>query len=137
MNTPLEQLDTMRALAGRVKNGILRGMGMPASEGRPVLQEAAGLAANLETRLEQAGAVRPRALPQPDAVPLELLDTPANRRYRDALAVAWQAGLAVDRERYGDKIGTDGCAQVIEMVLADVVLEIDGPGGRDETRVGR
>lgn len=130
MNTPLEQLDTMRALAGRVKQTIYRAMRLPTLEARPVLEEAANLAAQLETRLEQAGAVRPRALPQPDDVPLHLLDTPANRRYRDALQVAWEAGLAVDRERYGERIGTDGCAQVIEMVLRDVEQECFGAAGR-------
>lgn len=137
MNVTLEQLDAMRALAGRVKSGILRGMGTPGAGGRALLEKAAQLAANLETRLEQAGAVRPRALPQPDDVPLHLLDTPTNRRYRDALRAAWEAGLAVDRERYGDRIGTDGCAQAIEMVLTEVEMEISGPGGRDEAGVGR
>lgn len=130
MNTPLEQLDTMRALAGRVKNTIFRAMRLPGRASQPVLEEAANLAAQLETRLEQVGAVRPRALPQPDDVPLHLLDTPANRRYRDALQVAWEAGLAVDRERYGERIGTDGCAQVIEMVLRDVEQECFGAAGR-------
>lgn len=135
MTTTLEQLDTMRSLTGRVKQTILRATGATPKEAATLMLETAGLAANLETRLEQAGAVRPRALPQPDDVPLHLLDTPANRRYRDALRVAWEAGLAVDLERYGEKIGTDGCAQVIEMVLADVEMEISGPGGRDESRV--
>ena len=62
-------------------------------------------------------------------VPLHLLDTPANRRYADKLREAWEAGLAVDRERYGADIGTDGCAQMVEMLLADVEQEIGGAVG--------
>lgn len=61
-----------------------------------------------------------------------LSDTPANRRYAQALRVAWEAGLSVDRERYGEDIGTDGCAQIIEMVLQNVEAELHGPVGSGE-----
>ena len=88
-----------------------------------------GLAAQLETRLEQAGAQRPAHVAVARSVPLALLDTPTNRRYAAKLHDAWEADLAVDRERFGPNIGTDGCAQVIEMVLADVQEELCGPAG--------
>ena len=93
------------------------------------LEDVMSLAAQMETRLEQVGAERPKAIASPSSVPLALLNTPANRRYAQALRDAWEAGLAVDRERYGENIGTDGCAQVIEMVLADVEQELNGPTG--------
>lgn len=43
--------------------------------------------------------------------------------------MAWQTGLRVDEERYGPTIGTDGCAQAIEMVLRDVEQEVYGAAG--------
>ena len=129
MNVPNENLDGMRALAGRLKGAVGQALRQRGRAQAEALETAAGLAAQMETRLEQAGAQRPAALPTPQAVPLELLDTAANRRYARALREPWEAGLAVDRERYGEKIGTDGCAQVIEMVLADVEMEIGGPLG--------
>ena len=57
------------------------------------------------------------------------MDTRANRRKAEKLREAWEAALEVDRERYGEKIGTDGEAQMIEMLLADVEMEIGGPAG--------
>ena len=130
MNVPNEELDGMRALAGRLKQSVSYATHYTGRRQVETLEQAARLAAQLETRLEQAGAQRPaHTAPAPD-VPLALLDTPANRRYAEKLREAWEAGLEVDRERYGPGIGTDGCAQVIEMVLADVEQEIGGPVGR-------
>jgi len=80
--------------------------------------------------MEKAGADAPEDNDTPrNEVPLHLLNTPANRAYAAKLREAWQAGLAVDRERYGEDIGTDGCAQVIEMLLADAETEIGGAIG--------
>lgn len=79
--------------------------------------------------MERAGADAPQGTVPRNEVPLALLDTPANRRYAAKLREAWEAGMAVDRERYGADIGTDGCAQVIEMVLADVEEECFGAVG--------
>lgn len=129
MNVPQDTLNACRSLAVRLKQTVWQATRTNADSHSALLEEAGHLAANLETRLERAGAAAPAPRHQ---VPLDLLDTPANRKYADALREAWEAGLAVDRERYGPKIGTDGCAQVIEMVLADVEMEIYGPAGRGE-----
>ena len=132
MNVPNEELDSLRALAGRLQgliNGVYGQRFTP--QGGELLQEAGRLAAQLTTRLDRAGAAPPQVVaPSRYEVPLHLLDTPANRHYADALRVAWEAGMAVDRERYGKDIGTDGCAQILEMVLADVEQEIGGAVGR-------
>ncbi len=131
MNVPQTDLDAWRTLAARVKQLVFSARVAAPAQRTALLDEAGTLAANLETRLDRAGALRPVGMPAPRyETPLHLLDTPANRRYADKLREAWEAGLEVDRERYGDSIGTDGCAQAIEMVLADVEQEIFGPAGR-------
>ena len=130
MNVPNDELDALRALAVRVKQTVWKAYTNP-RDNAELLQDAATLAANLETRLGMAGAAPPSAVPASRwEVPLSKMDTPANRRYADKLREAWEAGLEVDRERYGEKIGTDGCAQIIEMVLADVEQEIGGAVGK-------
>lgn len=130
MNVPQEDLNGWRSLAERIKQTVMSAQIARRETQAQTLQEAARLAAQLETRLDRAGADRPGPLPVPaQDVPIELLDTPANRRYADKLREAWEAGLEVDRERYGPTIGTDGCAQVIEMVLADVEQECFGAVG--------
>lgn len=135
MNVPQNELDALRALAGRCKAQAQQTHRAPSMLAGDMLEQMQRDLAQLETRLEQAGAQRPLQAPQPLSVPLDKLDTPANQRYAVRLREAWEAGLAVDRERYGQDIGTDGCAQVIEMVLADVEEECFGPT-RDESRVG-
>lgn len=130
MNVPQEKLDALRALAKQAKDATYNArIAAPARRGE-YLEQAGHLCAQLETRLGDAGAMPPEGSPLPLSVPLELLSTPANRRYAEKLREAWEAGLAVDRERYGEKIGTDGCAQIIEMVLADVEQECFGAVGR-------
>lgn len=125
-----DTLNGWRALAERIKQTVMSAQIARRETQTQTLQEAARLAAQLETRLGQAGADRPGLLPVPaHDVPLELMNTPANRRYAQKLRDAWEAGLEVDRERYGPTIGTDGCAQVIEMVLADVEQECFGAVG--------
>lgn len=135
MNVTQNELDALRALAGRCKAQTQQAHRAPSILAGDMLEQLQRDLAQLETRLEQVGAQRPLQAPQPVSVPLDKLDTPANRRYAERLREAWEAGLAVDRERYGESIGTDGCAQVIEMVLADVEEEIGGPA-RDESKVG-
>ena len=54
-------------------------------------------------------------------------NTAANRLYADKLREAWLAALAVDREWYGEDVGTDGRALVIELMLRDVEAELRGP----------
>jgi hypothetical protein len=62
-------------------------------------------------------------------VPLHLLDTPANRRYLEALVEAHACALEVDRER---GYGNDGPAQDLEDLCCEVRMEIFGPGGGRE-----
>ncbi len=62
--------------------------------------------------------------------------TTANRVYAAKLRETWQAALAVDRERYGEDVGTDGPAVVIEMLLRDAEEELRGPP-RSEQRPPR
>ena len=136
MNVPQEDLnfwrrfcDTLRATCREAMQDIDAGN---VQHARRLVEQTDDAGRRMALRLERAGADRPDAPPPAiDAgTPLHLLDTPANRRYADKLREAWEAGLAVDRERFGGSIGTDGCAQVIEMVLADVEEEIYGPAGR-------
>ena len=129
MNVPQNELNTLRSLAGRIHTLASAAMRSFGREQGQRIEEVMHLTSQMQTRLEQAGAEPPAGKSPTPYVPLELLDTPANRRYARALREAWEAGLAVDRERYGESIGTDGCAQVIEMVLADVEEEIGGPVG--------
>jgi len=96
---------------------------------RRIVEETEDAARRMALRLDKAGADAPQGTMPRNEVPLALLDTPANRRYAQKLREAWEAGLEVDRERYGADIGTDGCAQVIEMVLADVEEECFGAVG--------
>jgi hypothetical protein len=56
-------------------------------------------------------------------VPLQLLDSPANRRLLNALLEAHEAALEVDRERGIE----DGFADVIEHFAAGVQTEVHGP----------
>lgn len=132
MNVPQSELDSLYALSLRLKDTISNAHIARPGDKPALLEEAGHLAANMGVRLEQAGAQRPATSTPAPAVPLHLLDTPANRRYAEKLREAWEAGMAVDRERYGPNIGTDGCAQIIEMVLADVEAEIHGPAGAGE-----
>jgi hypothetical protein len=129
VNVSQNELNSLRSLAAKIKGAGSQAMRSVGREQGERLEDVMSLAAQMETRLEQVGAERPNAIASPSSVPLTLLNTPANRRYATALRDAWEAGLAVDRERYGESIGTDGCAQVIEMVLADVEQEISGPPG--------
>lgn len=99
------------------------------TQAQDALHEADNAARLLGLNMEDAGAELPAYRPPRPTVPLALLDTPANRRYAQKLREAWEAGLAVDRERYGADIGTDGCAQIVEMLLADVEQECFGATG--------
>ena len=121
------ELNSLRTLAAKIKqtgSQAMRTVGLKQGE---QMKELMGLAAQMETRLDRAGAERPAVVAAPMTVPLALLDTPANRRYVRDLRTAWESALAVDRERYGENIGTDGCAQAVEMILADAEQELHGP----------
>ncbi len=129
MNVPQSELDSLRSLAAKLRSAGSQAMRSAGHEQGQRLEELMGLAAQMETRLGQAGAQKPAQVAARHDVPLHLLNTPANRDYTAKLRVAWEAGLVVDEERYGPKIGTDGEAQIIEMVLADKEREVFGPAG--------
>lgn len=135
MNVPQDELD---ALAARLLSLRTLVQQSTRQRGRPqfdALQHADTQFAALLVRLIDAGARDPYQTPSPPSrtdvgtrlVSLALLDTPANRAYHDALHVAYTCALAVDRERYGDAIGTDGPAQALERLLHDVQQERHGP----------
>ena len=86
---------------------------------------------HLATLLDQVRAMpSAEGPPRLDASRLSR-DTPANRDYADKLREAWLAALAVDQERYGAEVGTDGPALIIELLLRDVEREIRGPAAED------
>ena len=121
------ELNSLRTLAAKIKQAGSAAMRSVGHDQGQRLEEVQRLAAQMETRLDRAGAERPGVVAQPFAVPSELLDTPANREYAEALRVAWKAGLKVDEERYGPTVGTDGCAAAAEAILADVEEELRQP----------
>lgn len=127
MNVAQSELDALRALAAKLRSAGSQASRSVGREQGQRMEELMSLAAQLETRLDRAGALKPEAVAVRHEVPLHLLDTPANRDYTEKIRVAWEAGLVVDRERYGERIGTDGEAQILEMLLADKEMEIGGP----------
>ncbi len=139
MNVPTvtqEDLNRWRRGLAEMRGNVSRARGAlsraDAAGALATLTETEDAAARLGVFMEQAGAERPPEMRPRPTVPPEYRASEKNRAYADALRLAWDAGLAVDRERYGSDIGTDGCAQVVEMVLADVEMEIYGPAGRGE-----
>lgn len=136
MNVPQDDLNLWRRFFDTLRASCREGMaaldaGQPQAA-RRIMEQTEDAGRRMALRLERAGADRPgaAALTMDTGTPLALLDTPANRRYLEALRTAWECGLAVDRERYGETIGTDGEAQIIEIVLADKELEVFGAVGR-------
>lgn len=96
------------------------------------IEEARQAVAMLWRKLERAGAespmpafmaeqIRDRAL----SVPLDLLDSPANRRYARLLRETWEALKEVEQERSIQ----DGASEVLEDWLVEVEEEIYGPAG--------
>lgn len=133
MNVPQEDLnlwrqffDTLRVSCRQAMRAIDTGNTHSA---RRLMEQTEDAARRMGLRLDKAGADAPEGTLPKNETPLALLDTPANRRYAAKLREAWEAGLAVDRERYGADIGTDGCAQMVEMLLADVEQECYGAAG--------
>ena len=91
--------------------------------------QLAGLAATLCHRVEAEYGPLPQMSDMGAGleVPLNLLDTPANRRLLEALREAHEAAIAVDRER---GYGQDGPAQDLEDMVAKTKTEIYGAEGR-------
>ena len=135
MNIAQDELNQWRRTAGQLRvvcrTAIHDLRGGKTQHALRRVEAAEDEARRLALQLERAGADRPDAPPPSltEGVPLHLLNTPANRRYLSLLRETYEAALAVDRERYGADIGTDGLAQRIEDVLADVETEIGGPAG--------
>ena len=103
---------------------------------RQLVTQTKAAAIRMGLKLEQAGAVKPSEEAEDgiermaEGVPLHLLNTPANERYFHTLQASLEAAQAVDRERYGDSIGTDGCAQMIEVIMRETLGELRGAIGR-------
>lgn len=95
-------------------------------KGRKFLQDLEQAAAAASVDMEGAGADRPRNLPPPADVPLNLLSTEASRRYARLMRDAYEAALAVDQERgYGE----DGPAAVLEGFAETAELDAFGAVG--------
>ena len=131
MNIPEPTLDGWRAAVERLRSLILSALAgtrtgnIQVAERR--LERAQEEVTRLAALLDRAGALAPAdALPPAKAAP-RALNTPANRAYAMKLREAWLAALAVDREWYGEEVGTDGPARVIELMLRDVEAELRGP----------
>ena len=120
MNVGQEELNQWRRTAGQLRVTCREVLACLHSgkiiRGREVAEQAEDQARRLALRLEKAGADRPDSPPPSltEGVPLHLLNTPANRRLLSLLRETYEAALAVDRERYGESIGTDGCARSLK-----------------------
>ena len=87
------------------------------------------------TRLRAIGAPMPNKTPPAPVVPLELLDTRANRHLLRVLEEAVEAAQRVDQERgnFDPDEPYDGPATLpIVEILARVQLEVRGPAGAGE-----
>lgn len=131
MNIPLDQLNRWRAFAELARSTAVSARLCYArgkvQQGRELLVDLEAQGAAVGVALEQAGADRPGSLPAPPDVPLQLLDTPSNRRLLATLQEAYSAALAVDRERYGSQDGP--AAQAVSELVAMVEMEVYGPQG--------
>ena len=131
MNIPLDQLNRWRAFAELARSTAVSARLSYARasfpQGREMLAALEAQAAAVGVSMEQGGADRPGFLPAPANVPLQLLDTPANRRFLEALQEAHSAALAVDRERHGSQDGP--AAHAVSELVATVEMEVYGPQG--------
>ena len=105
-------------------------------QARQLVSQTKAAAIRMGLKLEQAGAVKPGEDAEDgiqvmaEGVPLHLLNTPANKHYFHCLLAALNAATEVDKERYGESIGTDGCAQMIEVIMRETLGELYAPVGR-------
>ncbi|MBV9849477.1 MAG: hypothetical protein JO250_07300 [Armatimonadetes bacterium] len=130
VNVPEPALDGWRDTVERLRTLILTALSGVRTGHHGVVERRLERAQEEVTRLavlmDRADAIRPDLLPGLDPPPRPL-NTPTNRRYAEKLRATWEAALAVDRERYGDDVGTDGPALVIELMLRDVEEQLRGP----------
>lgn len=138
---PVEQrqVDAWTRFANDVRNQAMRIRTMIAGrrldDARESLLTMHLQAAAAMVSMEEAGGATPGELPPPAAVPLHLLDTPANRRLARCLRDAYEAAVEVDRERgaYTEGEPEDGPAALpIVELLWRVEEECYGPAGRGE-----
>lgn len=136
---PQEQLDGWARFADHVRTEVFPIQRMIARREYQQADESLTQlhldAAAALTSLREAGAARPNAVMPPKPVPLELLNTAANRRLAYCLRMALEAAQEVDKER-GSFIAAepyDGpCTLPIAELLSKVELEIGGPEGLGE-----
>lgn len=133
MNVPSDQLDRWRIFAELARQTTIsvrlcyaRGK---RDKGRDLLQNLHDQAIIAAQGMERMGAQTPVTLPTPAAVPLEKLDTPANRRYLRLLEETYAAALDVDDERGYGREGAGPAGGALEMLLADTREEVFGPVG--------
>ena len=124
MNIPESTLATWRAAAGRLHSLILSALAGVRTGQRGVAERRLERAQEEAVRL---GQLLGRPGSEDSAGRLRGWDTATNRLYAARLRDAWEAALAVDKERYGPNIGTEGPARVIEILLRAVEDELRGP----------
>jgi hypothetical protein len=131
MNVPDKTLSRLLVHAQRIQSYYFT-VGRAVMDGQPEiaeerLQNLLADAGAMVSMLLQAGAVPPdQDLPVLGAVPIDKLDTPANRRLLAKLEEAYEAARAVDEERWPG-IGSHGMAQGLELEIERVRMEIFGP----------
>jgi|SRR5579884_1312562 len=84
------------------------------------------LEARQEERRQQLRAADDR-MPEPQQVPLELLSSPAARRYAEAIRAAAVACREMETERNGPQC--DGLAEILEDFAEGAEFEVYGPKG--------
>lgn len=97
------------------------------------LRAASESAGSAMTAIRAAGGRCGDAVIDREALPLSLLDTPANRRYLAALSVALEAARQVDEERgwIDPDSGPCGVSEAVAALYVEARREVEGPGGRE------
>jgi hypothetical protein len=139
-----EDLDQLAALVSNAGNAagfsalaaayIFRtGDATRAREAYERAKEARDTADQALKRLLALGASRPGGQVARDTLPLELLDTPAARRYLAALEAAAEAGAELDRERgWLDENGEPvGHGETLAGLALEMRREVYGPEGKE------
>jgi hypothetical protein len=133
---PQDQLDAWARFANHVRTGTFPVQAMLARREYDKADEALTQlhldAAAALTSLREAGAARVTPTMAPKPVPLELLNTAANRRLAYQLRMALEAAQEVDKERgsfMADEPYEGPCTLPIAERLAKVEQEVFGPAG--------
>ena len=134
MKIEREELDRIAALCARANRAAM-GADLRLHRGdvetaRRRVEEAGDGAWLALQGLLRAGAQMPEGVPEPDEVPLPLLDTPANRRYAALLRDLLDAAREIDRERRAGGMAHSGKAEQVLELLLIAELEVFGPPER-------